>query len=215
MGELLDRSLADTNLRQALDKVVENGGCAGVDGESLTEVAWLGRSVLDDLRNDVLRGAYQPKPLLGIEIPKPAGGSRQLAVPAVRDRILQTAVALVTGPILDAEFADVSFGYRTGRSVDQALGRVRALRESGYRYVVDADIDIMRRWLAGDKMTLADFAAAAHLSSLDYIRDVDWNRNAVVKDWYAKIKSRPAFRSILADNVPGFPQPPHYADLDF
>ena len=54
MGELLDRSLADTNLRQALDKVVENGGCAGVDGESLTEVAWLGRSVLDDLRNDVL-----------------------------------------------------------------------------------------------------------------------------------------------------------------
>jgi len=72
-----------------------------------------------------------------------------------------------------------------------------------------------RRWLAGDSMTLADFAAAAHLSSLDYIRDVDWNRNAIVKDWYAKIKSRPAFRSILADNVPGFPQPPHYADLDF
>jgi len=72
-----------------------------------------------------------------------------------------------------------------------------------------------RRWLAGDSMTMADFAAAAQLSSLDYIRDVDWNRNAQVKDWYAKIKSRPAFRSILADQVAGFPQPPHYADLDF
>ena len=72
-----------------------------------------------------------------------------------------------------------------------------------------------RRWLAGDVMTLADFAAAAHLSSLDYISDVDWNRSAVVKDWYAKIKSRPAFRRILADNVPGFPAPAHYADLDF
>ena len=72
-----------------------------------------------------------------------------------------------------------------------------------------------RRWLAGDYMTMADFAAAAHLSCLDYIRDVDWNRSAVVKDWYAKIKSRPAFRSILADNVPGFPPPRHYADLDF
>jgi len=72
-----------------------------------------------------------------------------------------------------------------------------------------------RRWLAGNDMSLADFAAAAHLSSLDYISDVDWNRNANVKDWYAKIKSRPAFRSILADQVPGFPQPPHYADLDF
>lgn len=72
-----------------------------------------------------------------------------------------------------------------------------------------------RRWLAGDSLTLADFAAAAHLSCLDYISDVDWNRSQSVRDWYAKIKSRPAFRSILADQVPGFPPPPHYADLDF
>ena len=72
-----------------------------------------------------------------------------------------------------------------------------------------------RRWLAGDAMTLADFAAAAHLSALDYISDVDWNRSEAVKDWYAKIKSRPAFRSILADQVPGFPPPKHYNDLDF
>lgn len=72
-----------------------------------------------------------------------------------------------------------------------------------------------RRWLAGNSMTLADFAAAAHLSALDYISDVDWNRSAVVKDWYAKIKSRPAFRGILADVVSGFPPPRHYADLDF
>ena len=72
-----------------------------------------------------------------------------------------------------------------------------------------------RRWLAGDVMTLADFAGAAHLSSLDYISDVDWHRNANVKDWYAKIKSRPAFRSILADQVSGFRPPAHYSDLDF
>lgn len=72
-----------------------------------------------------------------------------------------------------------------------------------------------RRWLAGNDMTLADFAAAAHLSCLDYVSDVDWNRSDVVKDWYAKIKSRPAFRSILADQISGFPQPSHYADLDF
>lgn len=72
-----------------------------------------------------------------------------------------------------------------------------------------------RTWLAGDQMTLADFAAAAHLSSLDYISDVDWNRSAVVKDWYAKIKSRPAFRGVLADYVSGFPPARHYADLDF
>jgi glutathione S-transferase len=72
-----------------------------------------------------------------------------------------------------------------------------------------------RRWLAGSELSLADFAAAAHLSSLDYISDVDWTLNQTVRDWYAKIKSRPAFRSLLADAVPGFPPPPHYADLDF
>jgi len=72
-----------------------------------------------------------------------------------------------------------------------------------------------RRWLAGNDLTLADFSAAAQLSCLDYISDVDWNRSEAVKDWYAKIKSRPAFRSILADQISGFPQPAHYADLDF
>ena len=72
-----------------------------------------------------------------------------------------------------------------------------------------------RRWLAGDMLSLADFAAAAHLSCLDYSGDVDWDRAAHVRDWYAKIKSRPAFRSILADQVPGFRAVGHYADLDF
>ncbi len=72
-----------------------------------------------------------------------------------------------------------------------------------------------RRWLAGNELSLADFAAASHLSALDYISDVDWNQFPTVHDWYAKIKSRPAFRSLLADAVPGFPPPPHYADLDF
>lgn len=72
-----------------------------------------------------------------------------------------------------------------------------------------------RRWLAGDQMTIADFAAAAQLSCLDYVGDVDWARNQGLHDWYSKIKSRPAFRSILADLVPGFSPPQHYADLDF
>ncbi len=72
-----------------------------------------------------------------------------------------------------------------------------------------------RPWLAGKTMSLADFTAASHFSCLDYISDVDWKRSLNVKDWYAKIKSRPAFRTILADQISGFPPPPHYADLDF
>ncbi|MGB0497735.1 MAG: glutathione S-transferase family protein [Rubricella sp.] len=72
-----------------------------------------------------------------------------------------------------------------------------------------------RHWLAGEDLTIADFAAAAHLSCLDYISDVDWSRAPSVKDWYARIKSRPAFRPLLSDALPGFQPPVHYADLDF
>ena len=72
-----------------------------------------------------------------------------------------------------------------------------------------------RKWLAGNSLTLADFTAAAHLSCLDYISDVDWDRSTTLRDWYATVKSRPAFRSVLADQVPGIAPAPHYAQLDF
>jgi glutathione S-transferase len=72
-----------------------------------------------------------------------------------------------------------------------------------------------RRYLAGDHFSLADIAAAAHLSALDYLGDVPWEQHAGAKDWYARIKSRPSFRPLLADHIPGAPPPKHYADLDF
>lgn len=72
-----------------------------------------------------------------------------------------------------------------------------------------------RRWLAGDHFSVADITAAAHLSSLDYLGDVPWEAHAAAKEWYARIKSRPSFRQILADHVPGAPPPKHYDDLDF
>jgi len=71
-------------------------------------------------------------------------------------------------------------------------------------------------WLAGPKMTVADLAAGAHLSCLDYVGDVPWEEYPAVRDWYSVMKSRPSFRGLLADHLPGFPTPPgHYADLDF
>jgi glutathione S-transferase len=72
-----------------------------------------------------------------------------------------------------------------------------------------------RAWLAGPALSLADLAAAAHLSALDYIGDVDWTLSDSAKEWYARMKSRPAFRPILADRVSGVTPPPHYDDLDF
>ena len=72
-----------------------------------------------------------------------------------------------------------------------------------------------RKWLAGANLSLADFAAAAMLSSLDFIGDIDWSLSGPAKDWYARMKSRPAFRAVLADRVNGMTPPLHYADLDF
>jgi glutathione S-transferase len=72
-----------------------------------------------------------------------------------------------------------------------------------------------RRWLAGEDMSFADLAAAAQLSSVDYLGEVPWEEFAAAKVWYARLKSRRAFRSILADRVPGATPPTHYANLDF
>ena len=72
-----------------------------------------------------------------------------------------------------------------------------------------------RTWLAGSSLSLADLAAAAHLSALDYIGDVDWSQSEAAKDWYARVKSRPSFRPLLLERVSGVTPPAHYSDLDF
>jgi len=72
-----------------------------------------------------------------------------------------------------------------------------------------------RRWLGGDHYGLADITAAAHLSCLDYLGDVPWTAHPLAKDWYARVKSRPAFRPLLADRLPGMAPAGHYDNLDF
>lgn len=72
-----------------------------------------------------------------------------------------------------------------------------------------------RRWLGGDDLSLADIAAAAHVSCIDYLGDVPWDEHPGAKDWYARIKSRPSFRPLLDDHIPGAAPAKIYADLDF
>jgi glutathione S-transferase len=72
-----------------------------------------------------------------------------------------------------------------------------------------------RNWLAGDRLSFADLAAAAHLSSIDYLGDVPWGEDETAKTWYARVKSRPSFRPLLADRMPGMNPADSYADLDF
>jgi len=72
-----------------------------------------------------------------------------------------------------------------------------------------------RKWLAGNTLSLADFAAAGQISTLDFAGEIDWSVSPAAKEWYARMKSRPCFRSVLADRVAGVEPPAHYADLDF
>ena len=72
-----------------------------------------------------------------------------------------------------------------------------------------------RRWLAGDEISFADLAAAAHLSLADFLGEISWPEAPGAKAWYQRIKSRPSFQPLLADRIPGFTPPAHYADLDF
>ncbi len=72
-----------------------------------------------------------------------------------------------------------------------------------------------RNWLAGPSFGLADITAAAHLSALDYLGDVPWDRHDGAREWYGRVKSRPAFRTVLEDRIAGFKPAGHYADLDF
>ena len=93
---------------------------------------------------------------------------------------------------------------------------IRAGRQNvGYHLDYIAYLTDRRNWLAGDDFSLADIAAAAQLSCIDYLGDVPWDSHGAAKDWYARVKSRPSFRPILKDSISGFHPPHHYADLDF
>jgi len=128
------------NLHVAFDRVEASRGMAGVDGVTVARFKRDLHTNLQSLSCDLADMRYQPLPLLRFLVAKPDGSPRALSVPAVRDRIAQAAVLNVIGPAFEAEFEDVSFAYRKGRSIRQAALRIRELRDNGYRYVVDADI---------------------------------------------------------------------------
>ncbi len=138
-------------------KVWSNAGASGGDRVSVERFARNAWAQLASLHRDLLNGTYRPGPLREVDIPKPAGrGFRRLAIPCVVDRVAQTAAAQVLMPILDAEFEPSSFGYRHGRSVDQAVAQVSLARRDGFNWVLDADIrsyfdniphdQLMERW---------------------------------------------------------------------
>jgi retron-type reverse transcriptase len=128
------------NLYSAWVRVEESDGCAGIDGVTLERFAEDLDAELERLSRELAEGNYRPLPAARFFVPKRGGGQRRLCALAVRDRVAQHAVINIIRPIIEAEFEDVSYAYRRGRSVKQALDQVERLRDAGYQWVVDADI---------------------------------------------------------------------------
>ena len=121
-------------------RVRANGGGPGGDGETIGDFADDLEGELEALARDLTSGVYRPGPLRRVRIPKPGGKERELAIPCVRDRTVQSALHDLLQPTFEAEFEESSFGYRPGRSVRRAVAMVERLRDAGYTHVVDADI---------------------------------------------------------------------------
>ena len=137
---LYDKVYAMGNLSEAWDRVKENKGAGGVDGESIQQFAKDWERNLAELQRLLKEKRYVPPPVRRHYIPKPDGRMRPLGIPTVRDRIVQQAVKNILEPIFEPQFKDCSYGFRPGRSAHQAAGKLRAYAAAGYRWVVDADI---------------------------------------------------------------------------
>ena len=138
---LIDKVYAPGNLEAAWKKVQANNGAAGVDGQSVQAFAIHAEHRLKQVEQELKEEQYRPLDVRRHWIPKPGTNEkRPLGIPAVRDRVVQTALRSVLEPIFEREFAEHSYGFRPGRSCKQALARVHDLLTKGYTWVVDADL---------------------------------------------------------------------------
>jgi len=137
---LIDKVWAPATLAAAWAKVGANGGAAGVDGLSIERFAARSEEYLAELSQALREGSYQPQAVRRVEIPKDDGRTRPLGIPAVKDRIVQTAVKFVIEPIFEHRFVEDSYGFRPGRGCHDALREVGRLINEGFTYVVDADV---------------------------------------------------------------------------
>lgn len=138
---LIDKVFAPLNLFTSARKVLGKAGAAGVDGQTVEDFDEQSSEELRRLHQELREDSYRPAAVRRVWIPKPGSPEkRPLGIPAVRDRVVQTALVHVIEPILDNTFHERSFGFRRGRSCHQALHRVETLINAGYVYVVDADL---------------------------------------------------------------------------
>jgi RNA-directed DNA polymerase len=138
---LIDKVWEEKNLGRALEKVIENGGSAGIDRQSVEELGRHREREIERLQRELREQSYRAQAVRRVWIEKPGSKEkRPLGIPTVRDRIVQGALRHVIEPIFERDFAMQSYGFRPGRGCKQALRRVEELLNSGHGWVVDADL---------------------------------------------------------------------------
>src|SRR5438105_2634849 len=137
MEEVCERE----NLKEALRQVKGNKGSAGVDGITVNQLTDYLKQHWPAIREQLLNGTYEPKPVRRVEIPKPDGGVRKLGIPTVLDRFIQQAAMQVLQRRWDSTFSDHSYGFRPGRSAHQAVAQAQQYIAAGYGWVIDLDLE--------------------------------------------------------------------------
>src|SRR6266581_3337896 len=139
-AHLMEAICDPDNIEAALRAVVRNKGAPGVDGITVRQLPGLLKARWPEIEDQLLQGRYQPQPVRRVQIPKPAGGTRDLGIPTVIDRVIQQAVLQRLQPLWDPTFSEHSYGFRPGRSAQQAVAQAQAYVIEGYRFVVDIDL---------------------------------------------------------------------------
>ena len=138
MEEVCERE----NLKAALRQVKANKGSAGIDGMTVGGITDYLKQHWPAIREQLLRGSYEPQPVRRVEIEKPdGGGMRNLGIPTTLDRLVQQAVLQVVQRQWDPTFSDHSYGFRPGRSAHQAVAQAQKYIAAGYSWVVDLDLE--------------------------------------------------------------------------
>jgi RNA-directed DNA polymerase len=137
MEEVCERE----NLERALKKVKSNKGAPGIDGMTVRELRGYLKEHWPAIRDQLLAGTYEPKPVKRVRIAKPTGGTRDLGIPCVVDRFIQQALLQVLQELWDPTFSEHSYGFRPHRSAHQAVARAQQYVAEGYKYVVDIDLE--------------------------------------------------------------------------
>jgi RNA-directed DNA polymerase len=139
--DLIERMLERGNLLKALQAVEANQGAAGVDGMEVKQLRAYLREHWAEVREQILSGSYEPRPVRRVDIPKPGGGTRMLGIPTVLDRFIQQAMHQILSPMWETGFSAHSYGFRPGRSAAQAVKAAQGHIRSGKRWVVDLDLE--------------------------------------------------------------------------